>query len=76
VIVAVACGTDMLVYRLPSNLHSRVVPSRWMVDIGVEWVAANGWLADLPSREGTARMRDWSRWAYEPAARLGRMGRS
>jgi len=76
VIFAVACGMDTLLYRLPTNLHSRVVPSRWTVDVGAEWVAANAWLSDQPSRDGTARIRAWSRLAYEHAARLGHMRRS
>ena len=75
VIFAVACGMRTLVYRLPTNLHSRVVPARWTCDVGAEWVSADAWLSDLPGREGTERLRDWSRWAYEHATQLGRMGR-
>jgi hypothetical protein len=76
VIFAAAYSMSTLIYRLPTNLHSRVAPARWTVDIGAEWVAANGWLSDLPSREGTERIREWSRWAYEYAARLGHLRRS
>lgn len=76
VIFAVAYGMSTLIYRLPTNLHSRVVPARWTCDVGAEWVSADAWLSDLPGREGTERLREWSRWAYEYAARLSHMQRS
>jgi hypothetical protein len=74
VIFTIAYSMSALIYRLPTNLHSRVVPSRWTYEVGKEWISANAWLPNLASQEGTARVREWCRWAYEHAARLGGRG--
>lgn len=71
VIFAVAYGMSSLIYRLPTHLHARVIPSRWTYDVGEEWISADAWLSDLPGREGTERIREWCRWANEHAAQLG-----
>lgn len=76
VIFAVAYGMSALIFRLPADLQSHIIPARWTYDIGAEWVSADAWLSNLSSREGTTRIRGWCRGAYEYAERLGHTGES
>lgn len=73
VLFACTYGMDTLLLRLPAELHARVVESRWTYQIGPQWLSADAWLPDVPRREGTARMREWCRWAYAHAGQLARV---
>ncbi len=70
VLFAFAYSMDTLLLRLPEEMHARVVASRWTYQIGPDWVVADAWLADVPRREGTERIREWCRWAYDYAGQL------
>ncbi len=70
VLFAFAYSMDTLILRLPHEMHARIVASRWSYQIGPDWVAADAWLTDVPRREGTERIREWCRWAYEHAGYL------
>ncbi len=70
VIFAFAYSMHALLLRLPDELHAWVIAPRWTYQVGPEWVAADAWLTDVPRREGTERLREWCRWAYEHAEQL------
>ena len=67
----IASGTTWLALRIPASGQRAVVRSRWGTrGLGAEWIDVDPWLSDLPTHEGTSRLRGWTRAAHAYAEAL------
>ncbi|MCJ7670787.1 MAG: hypothetical protein MUP67_01905 [Acidimicrobiia bacterium] len=68
-VFAVAAGTSWLALRLPPIATGAVMHTRWGTrGLGDDWTDVDPWLADIPARDGTRRLRGWCHAAYEYTA--------
>jgi len=66
-----AAGTTWLALRIPEHGQRAVLRSRWGTrGLDSEWVDVDPWLSELPSPEGTSRLRGWARAAHAHAGDL------
>jgi hypothetical protein len=72
VVFGVAGGTAWMALRLPSPAHGAIVHTEWgRRGLDGDWTDADPWLTDMPSHEGTGRLRGWARASYDHAAQMG-----
>jgi hypothetical protein len=74
VVFALALGMRALFFRLPPELRGGLRQAEVDPGIGVDWVAVEAWPADLTGAEGTRRVKQWCRRAYEHAGSLAHDG--
>jgi hypothetical protein len=68
---AIASGTTWIALRIPQIGQRAVIRSQWgRRGLDGEWVDVDPWITDLPAREGTSRLRGWTRAAHAHAGEL------